>query len=255
MVKPVLFGRYFRHLAAGVAAVGSFGCGGPVRRALPSPFPLVYGGVPVPAEGVGGSIEFGDGFRGQEQIRTEAVAAGLVVGIRDLIAVSLNTYSETQSNGLGGTFARLKIGVGRPFGPRSSLGVHLATAWTEEQADTVQDERLRSYDAAVPAEFLLWSNPRGPGKFSAYIGPRVVLERYTDRLNAAGSLNFSHWGILGGAHANVGILDLFAEANLAHVPVTRYRGQSYGGYWTVIPTVGLTLHAGRSHRWGSETPQ
>ena len=54
------------------------GCEAPARIALPAPVPLTQGGTVVPAHGAGLGIDFGDGFLGQELMRTEILAVGLM---------------------------------------------------------------------------------------------------------------------------------------------------------------------------------
>ena len=73
------------------------GCGVPERIVLPMPIPLTQGGTVVPANGAGIGFDFGDGFLGQELMRTEMIAAGLLGGLGDRVGISVYTFSETRA--------------------------------------------------------------------------------------------------------------------------------------------------------------
>ncbi len=123
-----------------------------------------------------------------------------------------------------------------------------AVADISRQADTAQDERLQLVDIAVPTEVLV-TRMGSPDRLSLYVGPRIAIEHYHDVLDPSQSVTATYVGVLGGIHFNAGIFHAFAEATLIHVPGDQYKGQTYGGYWTVLPTVAIVLHTGKAHGW------
>ena len=225
------------------------GCVDPSRRALPVPFPLTYGGTPVPAHGVGLSLEFGDGLRGQELERTELLGGGILVGANDVFNVALNGYEETRNDGLSGTTLRIKIRAGSPFGPQSSLGIHVAAVWTN-RTTSEQDESVYAVDVAVPVEFRMSPETGKRNYFSVYVGPRAVFENYTDRREPIESMKALYAGAVGGMHISIGVFHLFAEATAAYIPTNVYRGQTFGGRMTLVPATGAAIHFGRPYNWG-----
>ena len=227
------------------------GCGDPSRRALPVPFPLTYGGTPVPARGAGISLEFGDGLRGQELERTELLGSGILVGAGDVFSMALNGYEETRDLGLSGGAFRIKIRAGSPFGPYSSLGIHAATAWSN-RTTSEQDESVYVVDVAVPVEFRMSRETGERNYFSVYAGPRAVFENYTDRRQPIESMKALIAGAVGGMHLSVGVLQLFAEVTAAYIPTNVYQGRTFGGRMTLIPATGAVLHFGRPYNWGRQ---
>ena len=225
------------------------GCADPSRRALPVPFPLTYGGTPVPAHGGGLSLEFGDGLRGQELERTELLGGGIFVGVNDVFNVALNGYEETRDRGLSGTTLRIKIRAGSPFGPQSSLGIHAAAVWTS-RTTSEQDEAVYAVDVALPIEFRLGRETGERNYFSVYVGPRAVFENYTDRREPIESMKVLHAGAVGGMHISIGVFHLFAEATAAYIPTNVYQGQTFGGHMTLVPATGAAIHFGRPYNWG-----
>ena len=225
------------------------GCGpGPRRAALTAPFPLTYGGTPVPAGGIGASLALGDGLRGQELFRQEVSTFAIVAGVFDRVSGSIAVYDEGEE-GPGGSLWQIKVRVASPLGPASSMSVHVASARAERSAGDVQDERLRTVDVALPLEFLLTHRGQ-PIRFSTFLGPRAVFEDYADRLDPNDSMRTTLLGLLGGLHLNGGPFHLFLEATLAYVSENEYRGQAFGGQPMVLPTGGIVIHFGRAYRWG-----
>ncbi len=223
----------------------------PPRVALPMPFPLTYGGSPVPAKGVGASGELGDALRGQELQRAEVLAAAAMLGLFDRLTGSIAVYGGDESHDPSGSLWRFKVRATSPFGPRSSTSLQLALAEMSRQG-SAQNERLRAVDVAVPTEFLVTPGP-SKSRFSLYLGPRVTIEHYDDLLHPTQSLRATYVGLLGGIHFNAGIFHLFTEATLVHVPRNQYQGQTYGDYWLVLPTFAIVLHTGRAYEW--QAPQ
>jgi len=225
-------------------------CGFPERIALPVPVPLTQGGTTVMAAGAGLTAEFGDGLLGQELFRTELVSIGLMGAIGDRVGLTIATYSETGSNGEGGTFVRGKVRVGPLAGPSSSVAVAVAYATTSRVSGDLQDEEVRAFDVAIPAEFLLSASADHTLDFGAYAAPRLIVERYDDHLNRAESLDATHWGILAGIHARARHVHLFAELTLLHLGARTVRGMPLGPDWMAVPSIGLAIHLGPPHRWG-----
>ena len=235
----------FLILLAGLLA----GCGEPERIMLPAPIPLTQGGTVIPASGAGLGFDFGDGFLGQELLRTEMIAGGLLAGIGDRIGLSYFSFSETRENQQGGTFVRAKVRAGPLFGQRSSVALAFAYATSSRVAGSVQDERVTTLDVSVPAERLLTRDSNGSQELSAYAGPRLVFEHYEDRLDPRETLKATHAGVLAGLHARTGRFHVFGELSFLRSPGRVVRGQPYDAQWMVIPSVGLALHFGPAHRW------
>ena len=231
---------------AGTAA----GCGVPERFALPVPIPLTQGATTVPAQGAGGLVEFGDGLGGQELLRTEVLAPGIVGAVGDRVSLSFHPFTETRGNQVDGVYLRAKVRAGPVFGPRSSVGVAFSVTASERSLGDVQDERVRSFDLAVPSELLLTSSDDQRLDLSGYLAPRIVVERYDDRLDPAQTLHTTHWGALAGLHGRLGHLHLFAELTLLHLAGRTVRGATLGSDWMAIPALGVALHFGPPHRWG-----
>jgi hypothetical protein len=233
-----------------VVLAGMFtGCGVPERIVLPAPIPLTQGGTVVPASGAGFGFDFGDGFLGQELLRTEMVAGGVLAGFRDRIGLAVYSFSETRENNQGGTFVRAKVRAGPFLGPRSSVALAFAFATSSREAGSVQDERVMTLDFSVPAERLLSQDSTGKLELSGYAGPRLVFEHYEDRLDPRESLKVTHAGALAGLHGRVGKFHVFGELSFLHSPGRVVRGEPYDGQWMVIPSLGIALHFGPAHRW------
>ncbi len=237
------------HVLVMLVALTATACAEPVRRALPAPLTLTMGAVPVPANGVGRSFEFNDGFRGQELGRTEMIAGGLLAGRSDAFSLGIYAYGETREDGVGGTLLRLKVPLGR-LAPRNIVALHAATASTSRRSGDEQDEALTTVDVAVPVAFRV-DSWQGDRKFIAvYLGPRLVYEHYADNRLPSETMNAVLPGALFGVHLGLAALHLFAEATLAYVPENRYQGRLYGGRMALMPALGAALQLGRSFRWG-----
>jgi hypothetical protein len=232
-----------------VAAVLA-GCGVPERIPLPAPVPLTQGGTVVPSHGAGLGVDFGDGFLGQELLRTEFLALGLIGGLGDRVGAALYSFNETRENNQGGTFIRMKVRAGPLLGPKSSVAAAFAYSTSSRVSGGLQDERVTTLDLAIPAERLLAASADGWHELSAYLGPRIIFENYEDRLTPQESLEATHVGMLAGMHGRAGRFHLFGELNFLQFPGRVVRGQSYDGGWMVIPSLGVALHFGPSHRWG-----
>ena len=249
ILMPGRLGAAF--LLCALAAWSCIGGGGPPpRRPLTNPFPVVSGAIPVPANGFSVGSEFGSGFRGQELERVAISAAGIGVGFGGRASLTFYGYgAESQGGGEDGAFLRVKTLLANPFGPRSAVGLHVVTAWADLISSTPQDDKLRSYDLAVPVEFLL-SPPGNSNEISAFAAPRVVIENYDDRVNPGESMNVVIPGAVGGVHFRYGILHVFGEMSLMYVSENQFMGQTFAGNLAVIPSLGVSLHIGRAYRWG-----
>ncbi len=220
----------------------------PSRRALTAPLLLSEGATPVPAAGVGISVDAGDGLRGPELRRTEYFSFGLRAGVAERVSVSFNGFEDARQGGTSGAFVRAKLLLANPFGPRSSLGLHSAAIWAERVASDLQNDELRAFDLAVPLEFLL-SPTEESGAISFFVGPRILFEDYTDNLNPSESVSAVIAGILGGVHLRLGHLHLFGESSVVYVPEASYMGQTNNGRLMVVPTGGIVFHIGSPYKW------
>jgi hypothetical protein len=173
-----------------------------------------------------------------------------VGAVGDRVSFSVHPFTETRENELTGLYLRAKARIGPLLGPRSSVGIALAFTTSDRESGTVQDERVRTFDVAVPAEFLLSERDDHRADLSGYLSPRIVVERYDDRLDPAENLRTAHWGALAGLHGRLGHLHLFGELNLLHLAARTVRGVAYRSDWMVVPALGLTFHFGPPHRWG-----
>lgn len=226
------------------------GCGPAERIALPAPIPLTQGGTVVPAQGAGIGFDFGDGLLGQEFVRTEMIALGLIGGIGDRVGVAVYQFNETRANDQSGTFVRLKARAGPLLGPETSVAVAFAFGTSAREVSGIQDERLTTFDLAFPAERLLASSADNARQLSAYGGPRIIFEKYDDRLTPEESLDATHVGLLAGVHGRGGNFHLFGELSLMHLPGRTVRGQGFDAGWMVVPALGIAFHVGPAHRWG-----
>jgi hypothetical protein len=226
------------------------GCGPAERIVLPAPFPLTQGGTVVPAQGAGIGFDFGDGLLGQEFVRTEMIALGLIGGIGDRLGIAVYQFNETRENDQSGTFVRIKARAGPILGPKTSVAAALAVATSAREVAGIQDERVTTVDLALPAERLLASSADNAQQLSAYAGPRIIFEKYDDRLTPDETLDATHVGLLAGLHGRGGNFHLFGELSLMHLPGRTVRGQGFDAGWMVVPALGIAMHLGPAHRWG-----
>jgi hypothetical protein len=240
--------KHFHRLVASAGiiawvALACISCVTPKRVALPSPFPLTYGGTTIPANGVAAGLEFGDGLRGQEVQRAEISSLNLGIGVFDRMSVSMAAYGGREEGDPLGRLWRVEVRLGELFGSRSSVSVHAGLATAHREDPPAQRERLRTLDVAVPAEILL-TDPANRRKGSVYVGPRVTREVYRDDLDRRQDMQNVYAGVLGGGHLRYGVLHLFAEATLFYVPKGTFHNVTYGGRLTVMPVVGVLLRVG-----------
>jgi hypothetical protein len=225
------------------------------RVALPLPYPLTYGGTTIPAKGVAGGLEFGDGLGGQERQRAEILNFNLGIGVADRISVSGAMYGRPGAFSIMGhdpmgSLWRVKARLGELFEARSSVSVHVGLATVDRTSLPAQRESLRTVDVAVPAEFLL-TDPAERRKVSVYVGPRATRESYRDYLDPRQDVQDVYGGVLGGVHLADGVLHLFGEVTLLYVPENTFHNVTYGGRLTVMPAVGVLLRLGTDHKWKS----
>jgi hypothetical protein len=214
---------------------------------LPSPFPLTYGGTPVPANGLAVGLERSDGLRGQEVQRTELIGPTIGIGVGDRVSVSAASLVPRR-NGEGFPVWSAKVRLGDLFGPRSSASVHVAWSRAHREDRPAQADRVSTIDVALPVEFLT-SRPAARPKLSLYAGPRITRENYSDDIDPSQSMRHVYFGALGGAHVSYRALHLFGEVTLLYVPTSRFHGVTYGGQLTVMPAVGVLVRLGHDHKW------
>jgi hypothetical protein len=144
---------------------------------------------------------------------------------------------------------RFKARLGDLFGPRSSVSVYTGYATMSRSDRPAQDESVSAVDVAIPAEFLL-TDPTDRRTFSMYVGPRLTREVYVDHLDPVQTRRYVYVSALGGAHLRYRVVHLFGEATILHVPTSVLHQVTYGGRWTVMPSVGLLVRLGGSdHKW------
>jgi hypothetical protein len=243
---------------AGVVAGGllALACVEPrTRLPLPALFPVIGGATPVPGNGVGLSLELADGLRGPELGRGEVHGGGISAGVDDRASLGY-LYQETSDAASGVTLHvgvklwRLKMRVGQLFGVRSAVAVYGAIGSSERARDTLQDDRLRTWELALPAEFLV-TEPRASTRASLFVGPRIVFERYEDRVRPDQSFDTVFPGVVGGLHLALGHVELFVESTLAYVPRNSYLGVPSGGRLTVMPALSASVRLGPTFDWSA----
>jgi hypothetical protein len=83
-----------------------------------------------------------------------------------------------------------------------------------------------------------------------YAGPRVTREVYVDDLDPARTRRCVYVAALGGGHLRDRFMHLFGEATILHVPASVLDQVTYGGRWTVMPSVSFLVRlGGRDHEW------
>jgi len=241
-----------------IAGLSCSACYAPqVRLPLPATFPVISGATPVPGRSVGLSAELADGLRGPELGRGEVRGAGITVGLDDRFSLGY-VYQETSDVDSGVTLhvgvhhGRVKMRLGQLFGPTSEVAVHAAFGSSEHVVPGVQDDGLHTWDLAVPVELLLSGRPGaggGAARASVFLGPRIVLEQYDDRVRPDQSFHIVLPGVVGGFHLSAGHLELFIESTLAAVPRNSYLGVPSGGKLMVMPAFGAQLRLGAPFDW------
>jgi hypothetical protein len=203
----------------------------------------------IPANGGVVGFELGDGLRGQELQRVETAGFLAGLGLANRVNVSVASYSGGEEGDAAGIVWRVKARVGDLFGPRSSVSVHAGYATMSRSDRPAQDESVSAVDVAIPAEFLL-NDPADRLTFSMYAGPRVTREVYVDHLDPARTRRYVYIAALGGGHLRYRFMHLFGEATILHVPTSVLDQVTYGGRWTVMPSVSFLVRlGGRDHEW------
>lgn len=233
--------RLGRISALTLAVLGPLACGYPGRAGLPSPFPLTHGATPMPADGIGAGAEFGQGLRRPDPARAEVLTFFLAGGLADRVSGSWSTYEGRTPDDVRGALWRVKLRLGRAFGPNT--GVQVGYARMDRSLFGGQHDRLRSVDFVAPTEFIL-TDRRSPLQVGAIFGPRLTVERYTDLRDASRSAHVLYFSALGGTHVSFGRLHIFAEATLTRLPEAP--GQSWSYHVVLLPTVGILFQAGPS---------
>ena len=238
--------------ALALATAGA--CTVPERIPLAAPFPMTGGGTPVPGRGLGATLAISDGLQGQELLRKELFALTLTAGIADVFNLTYGFYrGHDDDDEPEVTVFAGKLRVGSLFGRRTSTAVHISRSQVERTVgngsfETTQDERLVTWDVAIPTEYLL-TDPSESARFAVYAGPRIVRENYDDRFVPADSFNGWIPGVLSGIHLAFGPVDLFGEGTLAFRPETTYRGAVFDGGPIFLPTGALTVSIGSPFQW------
>ncbi len=243
--------------SAGLVAgglLGALACAEPrTRLPLPALFPVIGGATPVPGNGVGLSLELADGLRGPELGRGEVRGGGISAGAGDRASLGY-LYQETSDAASGVTLhvgvklGRFKVRVGQLFGVRSEVAVYGAIASSERARSGLQEDRLHTWEFALPAEFLV-TDPQASSRASLFVGPRVVFERYEDRLRPDQSFDTIFPGVVGGLHLALGHVELFVESTLAYVPRNSYLGVPSGSRLAVMPALSAAVRVGPAFRW------
>jgi hypothetical protein len=229
-----------------LAALGPLGCTAPGRAGLPSPFPLTQGATPLPSNGIGAGLEFGQGLRRPEPERADLLTFFIGGGLANRVSASWATYEGRTPDDVRGDLWRIKFRLGPAFGP--GTGLQIGYARMDRSLYGGQHDRLRSVDFAGPTEFVL-THGRSKVQLRAIFGPRLTVERYTDLNDASRSTHKLHIGVLGGTQVSVGRVHLFAEATFTRMPEAP--GQSWSSGLVVLPTVGVMVLGGASQPRGT----
>lgn len=239
------------------ALLGLVACA-PVRKALPTAFPLVQGANPVPARGVGASLEIGDGVRGLELGRTELVNVGIIAGIHDLVGLSLHGYGDLRNNGWRGGLIQGKVRLAH-LGPRTAVGLHAAAGFSQRADRSAQNDTLRTADLALPVEWVVGTRPGGKRFTTVYLGPRLTYENYRDALNDSTHvpqhLRHAFPGVVAGVQVAEGGFNVFGELSLVYLSQNVYNRVTYGGVPFATPQIGIAFHFGGPHRWPAREKQ
>jgi hypothetical protein len=144
--------------------------------------------------------------------------------------------------------------------PRTVLAVYGGHAWGDRfvfgegtfpsyQRDTLQNDRIWSWDFALPAEFLI-GRRSASARPSLFFGPRLAYARYDDRLRPDGTFSVLLPGAVSGFHISAYQYEFFFESSLAYVPRHAFQGSSSGGRVSVMPALGLVVRVGPPYLWG-----
>jgi len=243
-----LNGRFFKVLPL-VLLAGATACATYVRVPLAVPLPSVGGARPATPQGLELLGAFGDGVWGQEQERAEMFGGGLGFALRDRFELGVVSYRSTRevTDSYGGRDrgeptggVRGKLRFGDFPGDRISIGVHAAFMGSSRQRSEVQDERLTAWDVALPVEFY----PGGDGfvdyRWGVYAGPRLVSQRFEDRLSGVTSEGTLAAALLGVA-GRWRHFSAAGELNVAHATPMSVGGASASGGWLLLPMIGVRL--------------
>jgi len=244
-----------RHSLAGAilytAVVAGVGCTTPKRVALPAPFPLTYGGTTVPAAGVIVGYELADALRGQELNRAETVGMSIGAGVADRVSFGVAVYEGHEEYDSAGKIVRAGVRLGDVLGGvlkhRTSTAIQVARMTNERESLPLQNDRLVSWDIAIPTEAIV--KDTGKGRTGIYFGPRLTRVRISDELTPSDGMTHTYFGLLAGAHLQIRCLNVFGELTVVHVPDGEFRGAATGGRFTVMPALGITMLIGRVHHW------
>jgi len=236
------------------------------RLPLPVPFLPIRGATTVPGHGAGINMDLGSGLLGPELSRGNLIGIAVGMGWNDWFTLSLgNPHASDQTFGRARAYLqqlRLKVPFVRPNGGRLAMAVSVSRSWGDLRLsrratasgvdlEVFQDDHVGSWDFAVPAEVLVGQH-RKLGRTSVFIGPRVVLSSYDDRLQPTGPFGAVLPGAVAGVHLSTFMFEFFAETNLVYVPQHGYESGSYAGRVALMPSLGGTLRLGRPFRWGKK---
>lgn len=241
--------RFFLRALWLVLLAGTTACATSVRVPLAVPLPSVGGARPATPQGLQLVGEFGDGVWGQEQERAEMAGGGLGFAIRDHVELSVVGYSSTREvtdsngerrTGEPTTGVRAKVRFGDFPGDRVSIGVHVAYMGSTREDSDAQNDRLTSWDVALPVEFY----PGGDGfvdyRWGVYAGPRLLSQTFEDRLlgvTTQGTLAAALLGVVGRwRHFSAA-----GELNIAHATPMIFGGAQAQGGWILLPMLGISL--------------
>jgi hypothetical protein len=237
------------------------------RLPLPAPFLPTYGATPVPGSGAAVAAEWGNGLLGPELVRGEMRSSAFGVGLGNrlniLIATPRAMGSRDNVGGVRGSVGvqqfRAKLTFRRPFGRKSALAIYGGHAYGGRFAegpgqppsyapDTLQRDRVWSWEVAAPAE-LLFGSRAAEILPSIYLGPRLTFMRYEDRVRPDGNFKALFAGAVGGFHVSAGRYEFFLESAAVHVPRHAYAGGWHGGGVALLPAFGAVMRIGSPYFW------
>jgi hypothetical protein len=238
--------RLVQQMSIGVLLTCPTSCIESVRVPLAVPLPSVGGTRPATPQGIEFLGEFGDGVWGQEQERAEMAGGGIGFALQERVEVTTSTYTSTRSvrtesgddhtgESTSGFRGKMRI---FDLGARASLGVHVGHMSAQRDRTDVQNDELTAWDIALPLEFYPKGRTFADYRLGLYIAPRLVAQRFEDRLTRE-STKGRMVAALAGVAARWRYVALTGELNFARTPTMEFRDVTFPGGWILLPMGGI----------------